>query len=99
MPDVGAGWLGVAVGEIWMLGAVEIAGLIRQQVVSVVEVVESFVRRIEAVDPAINAVVTGTQAATIQSQLNFSRDMEREADRIGFQVMVAAGFTPGGMAS
>ena len=58
MPDGGAGWLGVAVGEIWMLGAVEIAGLIRQQVVSVVEVVESFVRRIEAVDPAINAVVT-----------------------------------------
>ena len=35
----------------------------------------------------------------MQSQLNFSRDMEREADRIGFQVMVAAGFAPGGMAS
>ena len=48
---------------------------------------------------AINAVVTGTQAATIQSQLNFSRDMEREADRIGFQVMLAAGYAPGGMAS
>ena len=48
---------------------------------------------------AINAVVAGTQAATIQGQLNFSRDMEREADRIGFQVMVAAGFAPGGMAA
>ena len=48
---------------------------------------------------AINAVVTGTQAATIQGQLNFSRDAEREADRIGFQVMTAAGFAPGGMAA
>lgn len=45
------------------------------------------------------AVIAGSQAATIQGQLNFSRDMEREADRIGFQVMTAAGFSPGGMAS
>ena len=42
---------------------------------------------------------TGTQAATIQGQLNFSRDVEREADRVGFQVMTAAGFAPGGMAA
>ena len=48
---------------------------------------------------AINAVVASTQAATLQGQLNFSRDVEREADRVGFQVMTAAGFTPGGMAA
>jgi beta-barrel assembly-enhancing protease len=30
-----------------------------------------------------NAAIAGGQAATIQGQLNFSRDMEREADRIG----------------
>ena len=48
---------------------------------------------------AINAVVAGTQAATLQGQLNFSRDVEREADRVGFQVMTAAGFAPGGMAA
>lgn len=48
---------------------------------------------------AISAVVAGTQAATLQSQLNFSRDVEREADRIGFQVMTAAGYAPGGMAA
>ena len=46
----------------------------------------------------MNAVVAGTQAATIQGGLNFSRDVEREADRVGFQVMTAAGFAPGGMA-
>ena len=48
---------------------------------------------------AANAVIAGSQAANIQGQLNFSRDMEREADRIGFQVMTAAGFAPGGMAA
>ncbi|HEV7578119.1 MAG TPA: M48 family metalloprotease [Caldimonas sp.] len=48
---------------------------------------------------AMSAVVAGTQAATIQGQLNFSRDVEREADRVGFQVMTSAGFAPGGMAA
>lgn len=33
-----------------------------------------------------------TQGAAIQSQLSFSRDFEREADRIGFQTLVGAGF-------
>ena len=47
----------------------------------------------------MSAVMASTQAATIQGQLNFSRDIEREADRVGFQVMTAAGFAPGGMAA
>ncbi|HEV7914276.1 MAG TPA: M48 family metalloprotease [Albitalea sp.] len=46
-----------------------------------------------------NAAIAGGQAAAIQGQLNFSRDMEREADRIGFGVMTSAGFAPGGMAA
>ncbi len=45
-----------------------------------------------------NAAIMGGQAAAIQGQLNFSRDMEREADRIGFGVLAAAGFSPAGMA-
>lgn len=48
---------------------------------------------------AMSAVVAGTQAATLQGQLNFSREVEREADRVGFQVMTSAGFAPGGMAA
>ena len=36
-----------------------------------------------------SAVIAGGQAAAMQSQLNFSRDMEREADRVGFGVMTA----------
>ena len=43
---------------------------------------------------AANAVIVGGQALAAQSQLNFSRDMEREADRIGLGVMTQAGFQP-----
>ena len=48
---------------------------------------------------AANAAVVGSQALAVQGQLNFSRDMEREADRVGWQVMTGAGFAPGGMAA
>jgi beta-barrel assembly-enhancing protease len=41
------------------------------------------------------AMATG-QAASIQGQLNFSRDFEREADRIGFTLMQPAGYSPNG---
>jgi len=42
------------------------------------------------------AVMVGSQAYMAQSQLTFSRDMEREADRVGFGVMTQAGFAPQG---
>lgn len=45
---------------------------------------------------AANAMIMGGQAMAAQSQLNFSRDMEREADRIGLGVMTQAGFDPQG---
>jgi predicted Zn-dependent protease len=47
---------------------------------------------------ATQAVLVGSQAAMIQGQLNFSRDMEREADRIGWGVHNDAGFAPLGVA-
>ncbi len=43
------------------------------------------------------AAVVGTQAALVQNALSFSRDAEREADRVGFQSLVRAGFDPKGM--
>ena len=43
-----------------------------------------------------NAAIVGSQALAVQSQLNYSRDMEREADRIGFAVLQEAGFAPQG---
>lgn len=48
---------------------------------------------------AANAAIVGGQALAVQNQLNFSRDMEREADRIGFGVMADAGFEKQGFAS
>jgi beta-barrel assembly-enhancing protease len=47
---------------------------------------------------AAQALIYGGQAAAIQTQLNFSRDMEREADRVGFGVLGDSGFDPAGMA-
>jgi beta-barrel assembly-enhancing protease len=46
-----------------------------------------------------NAAIYGGQGAAIQSQLNYSRDAEREADRIGFSLLAEAGFSSTGMAS
>lgn len=38
------------------------------------------------------------QAANIQTQLGYSRDFEREADRVGFTTLTKAGYDPKGMA-
>lgn len=46
-----------------------------------------------------NAMIVGGQAVSAQNQLNFSRDMEREADRVGFGVMTQAGFDAQGFVS
>lgn len=46
---------------------------------------------------AAAALIVGGQGVAVQRQLNFSRDAEREADRIGFQIMQEAGFDTSGM--
>jgi len=45
------------------------------------------------------AAILGGQAAAVQQQLNFSREAEREADRVGFQILVDAGFDSRAMAT
>jgi len=49
-------------------------------------------------DMAVGAALAG-QAAGIQKQLNFSREFEREADRLGLELLERSGFDPRGMAS
>jgi len=44
------------------------------------------------------AVMLGTQAALMDKQLNYNRNQEREADRIGMQYMYSAGYNPQSMA-
>ncbi len=48
---------------------------------------------------APEAAMAFGQAAAINSQLGFSREAEREADRTGFQMLEAAGYNVNGMAS
>ncbi|MCU7370474.1 M48 family metalloprotease [Paucibacter sp. O1-1] len=48
---------------------------------------------------AAQAAIVGSQAVAAAASLSFSRDMEREADRVGFNFMTQAGYAPSGMAS
>ncbi len=48
---------------------------------------------------AAQGAILGSQAAMAQNYLNFSRDNEREADRIGFQYLSRAQFDPQSMGS
>ena len=43
------------------------------------------------------AALVASQAASVQSSLNFTRANEREADRVGFQTLEHAGFDPQAM--
>ena len=48
---------------------------------------------------AAGAISTAGQAAAIQGQINFTRENEYEADRIGMDVLSRAGFDPNGLVS
>lgn len=53
---------------------------------------------ITSVDPEAGlATIAAADAASAQNQLSFSRSNEREADRIGFQILQQSGFDPHGM--
>jgi predicted Zn-dependent protease len=43
------------------------------------------------------AVIAGSESYMITSQAAFSRDAEREADRVGFKILQDSGFDPGSM--
>ena len=44
-----------------------------------------------------SAVAVGSQAATAQAYLKYSRDDEQEADQVGMNYLVAAGYPPSGL--
>ena len=46
---------------------------------------------------AAMGVMAGGQGVAIQRQLNFTREAEREADRVGFQIMAQGGYDTSGM--
>ncbi|OHE56797.1 MAG: peptidase M48 [Thiobacillus sp. GWE1_62_9] len=44
-----------------------------------------------------SAAIATTQAYSVQNQLNYSRDYEREADRLGYDMLTRADYDPRGM--
>lgn len=44
-----------------------------------------------------SAAIASTQAYSIQNQLNYSRDYEREADRLGYDMLTRSGYDPRSM--
>lgn len=46
---------------------------------------------------ASSALITGSVAAGIQTQLHYSREDERQADQLGFHYTTEAGFSPSGL--
>jgi beta-barrel assembly-enhancing protease len=75
----------------------------RQSMVALASMIAGLVVASKARDPntaatAAQAAVIGGQALAIQGYLNFSREMEREADRVGFGIFDVAAFAPAGVA-
>ena len=76
-----------------------IAGSQRASMIGLATMVLGILAAARSNNPDVaQAAIAGGQAAAIQGQLNYSRDMEREADRIGFRTMTSAGFAAAGMA-
>ncbi len=48
-------------------------------------------------DQSVDAVIAGGLAGSLQNQINFTRANEEEADRLGIEIMAAAGFDPQAM--
>ncbi|MFM2120406.1 MAG: hypothetical protein RL722_1874, partial [Pseudomonadota bacterium] len=65
----------------------------RQSLVGVAALILGVMAASRSPDQA-SALIMGGQGVAAQGQLNFSRDMEREADRVGFGVLAGAGYAP-----
>ncbi|MGE5522554.1 MAG: M48 family metalloprotease [Rhodospirillaceae bacterium] len=91
---------GVLAHEIAHVTQRHIARMIAQQdknqIVSIAALAVAILAARTSPDAASAAAAFGT-ASAMQSQLNFTRDNEREADRVGLQVLEAAGFDPRAM--
>jgi predicted Zn-dependent protease len=92
---------GVMAHEIAHVTQRHIARMIAQQkqsqILSIAALAVAILAARASSDAAMAAGAFG-QAGLAQSQLNFTRDNEREADRVGFQILDRAGYDPHAMA-
>jgi predicted Zn-dependent protease len=91
---------GVVAHEIAHVTQRHIARMIAQQkqsqILSIAALAVAILAARASSDAAMAAGAFG-QAGLAQSQLNFTRDNEREADRVGFQILDRAGYDPHAM--
>ena len=93
---------GVMAHEISHVTQRHIARMLAQQKQALVTTLASLAAAIllsRVSSDAAQAAIAFGQAGAIQAQLNFTRDHEREADRVGLQLLEQAGFDPRGMAT
>jgi predicted Zn-dependent protease len=93
---------GVMAHEIAHVTQRHIARMLSQQKQALVTTLASIAAAIllsRVSSDAAQAAVAFGQAGVVQSQLNFTRDHEREADRVGLQILGEAAFDPRGMAT
>jgi amidase len=69
--------------DLWRLGAVDLAGHLRAGTVSCVDVLESFYRRTDEVNPRLNAVVHADRERAFRQARNTDAMRIRTPDRIG----------------
>ncbi len=77
----------------------QIAGSENTNLIASVAVLAALILAARTNSQAGQAAVATSQGLAIQNQLDYTREHEREADRIGLQLLEKSGFDPRGMAS
>jgi beta-barrel assembly-enhancing protease len=77
----------------------QIAGTENSNIIATVATLAAIILAARTNSQAGQAAVATSQGIAIQNQLDYTREHEREADRIGLQLLEKTGFDPRGMAS
>lgn len=95
-----AGVMGHEIGHIAQRHIARMLGQERQDaVIPLAAMALAMIAAARSSSDAAGALMMGGEGLAIQRQLSFSRDAEREADRVGLQIMSTAGYDTSGMVS
>jgi predicted Zn-dependent protease len=94
-----AGVMGHEIGHIAQRHIARMLGQQRQDSVIPLAAMALAILAARSSSDAAGALMIGGEGLAIQRQLSFSRDAEREADRVGLQIVSAAGYDTSGMVS
>ncbi len=94
-----AGVVGHEIGHIAQRHIARMLGQQRQDAIIPLAALALAVLAARSSPDAAGALAMGGEGLALQRQLSFSRDAEREADRVGLQIMSTAGYDASGMVS